>query len=186
MLQVSEPWFLLYVFLFIGAYGQDFLEFILFDGTIQRWWNDQRIWMIRGLTCYLFGSIEFFLKSFGISAQGFNVTSKVVDDEQSKRYEQGVFEFGVPSPMFVSLTTAAIINLVSFVWGLFLLVFRGRQLEGMFLQMFIAGFVVVNSLPIYEAMVLRGDKGRMPVRIAIISTFLACGLVAAASIALRD
>ncbi|KAE8055152.1 hypothetical protein FH972_012013 [Carpinus fangiana] len=183
---VSEPWFLLYVFLFIGAYGQDLLEFILFDGTIQRWWNDQRIWMIRGVTCNLFGSVEFFLKSFGISAQGFNVTSKVVDDEQSNRYEQGVFEFGVPSPMFVSLTTAAIINLVSFVWGLFLVAFRGRQLEGMFLQMFIAGFVVVNSLPIYEAMVLRGDKGRMPVRIAIISTFLACGLVATASIALRD
>ncbi len=40
--------------------------------------------------------MEFFLKSLGISTQGFNVTSKVLDDEQSKRYKQGIFEFGVP------------------------------------------------------------------------------------------
>jgi hypothetical protein len=183
MLQVSESWFLLYVFLFIGAYGQDFLDFIFYDGTVQRWWNDQRIWMIRGVTCYLFGFSEFFLKSFGISTLGFNVTSKVVDDEQSKRYEQGVFEFGVPSPMFVPLTAAAIINLVSFVWGI-LLVFRGSKLEELFLQMFIAGFVVVNSWPIYKAIVLRSDKGRMPVGTTISSIFLACGLVVAGSLTL--
>jgi len=48
--------------------------------------------------------------------------------------------------------------------------------------MFIAGFVVVNSWPIYKANVLRSDKGRMPVGTAIISTFLACGLVVAGSL----
>ena len=96
-----------------------------------------------------------------------------------------MFEFGVPSPMFVALTTAAIINLVSFVWGLIMLVFRGSKLEGLFLQMFIAGFVVVNSRPIYAAMVLRSDEGRMHVRVTTISTFLACSLVVVASFTLR-
>ncbi|KAK4601248.1 hypothetical protein RGQ29_010706 [Quercus rubra] len=183
--KVSEPWFLFYVFLFLGAYGQDFQVFILSSGTVERWWNDQRIWMIKGLTCYLFGFMEFFLKFLGISTHGFNVTSKVIDDEQHKRYEQGMYEFGVPSPMFVPLVTATIINLLSFFWGL-VEVFRGSKLEGLFVQMFITGFVVVNSWPIYEAMVLRSDKGKIPIRTTLISIFLAWGLVAAASLTLRS
>ncbi|TYG92400.1 hypothetical protein ES288_A11G027600v1 [Gossypium darwinii] len=95
---VSEPWFLLYVFLFLGAYGQDFLEHCVGGGTIQRWCSDQRMWMIKGLSCFLFGLTEFLLKSIGIPTQGFNVTRKAIDDEQRKRYEQGLFEFGVSLP----------------------------------------------------------------------------------------
>ncbi|KAL4651339.1 hypothetical protein ACB092_01G152700 [Castanea dentata] len=173
--KVSESWFFLYVFLFLGAYGQHLLEFILEGGTIQRWWNDQRMWMIRGLSCFLFGSLEYFLKCLGISTTGFNVTNKVVDDEQSKKYEQGVFDFGVPSPMLISITMAAIINLAALVRGL-TEAFMGRKLENLFVQMFIAGFVVVNSAPIYEAMVLRSDKGRMPIKTTVVSIFLALAL----------
>ncbi|KAF5478064.1 hypothetical protein F2P56_004654 [Juglans regia] len=184
MLQVSESWFLLYMFLFLGAYLQDLLDFLFYGGTVQRWWSDQRMWNIRGLTCYLFGFVEFFLKSVGIPTQGFNVTSKVLDDEQSKRYMQGFFEFGVPSPMFVPLTTAAFVNLVSFVWGL-VWIFRGSkvEVEGLFVQIFLAGFGVVNSWPIYEGVVWRRDKGKLHIRTTMISTFLASLLVAAASFA---
>ncbi|XP_044476558.1 cellulose synthase-like protein G2 [Mangifera indica] len=177
--KVSEPWFLLYLFLFIGAYAKDCLEFILEGATFRKWWNDQRIWMIRGLTCFLFGFVEYLLQSFGISALGFNVTSKVLDDEQSKRYEQEIFEFGVPSPMFVSLATAAMANFFSFFKG-FLDIISGNNMEGLFLQMFLAGFAMVNCLPIYEAMFLRDDKGKMPTRITLISIFLAGTLYAAA------
>ncbi|KAJ6705399.1 hypothetical protein OIU79_010159 [Salix purpurea] len=87
--KVSEPWFFLYAFLFLGAYGQDYIDFILAGGSVQRWWSDQRFWIARGLTSYFFGSIEFFLGCLGISASGFTVTSKAVDAEQSKRYDQG-------------------------------------------------------------------------------------------------
>ncbi|XP_010267672.1 PREDICTED: cellulose synthase-like protein G3 [Nelumbo nucifera] len=44
-----DPWFYLYWFLFLGAYGQDAIEFTLAGSTIQRWWNDQRMWLIRGI-----------------------------------------------------------------------------------------------------------------------------------------
>ncbi|KAG2680823.1 hypothetical protein I3843_11G116300 [Carya illinoinensis] len=182
---VSELWFLLYMFLFLGAYLQDLLDFLFYGGTVQRWWSDQRMWNIRGLTCHFFGFLEFFLKSVGIPTQGFNVTSKVLDDEQSKRYMQGFFEFGVPSPMFVPLTTAAFVNLVSFVWGL-VWIFRGSkdvEVEGLFVQIFLAGFGVVNSWPIYEGVVWRRDKGKLHIRTTMISTFLASLLVAAASFA---
>ena len=54
--------------------------------------------MIKGLTCHLFGFIDFFLKSIGIfSTHGFNLTSKVVDDDDQKmRYEDGgmIREYG--------------------------------------------------------------------------------------------
>ncbi|XP_075671691.1 cellulose synthase-like protein G3 isoform X1 [Castanea sativa] len=183
--RVSEPWFFLYVFLFLGAYGQHLLEFVLVGGTIQRWWNDQRMWMIRGLSCFLFGSLEYLLKHLGISTTGFNLTNKVVDDEQSKRYEQGVFDFGVPSPMFVPLVMAAIINLAALVRGL-TKAFMGRKLEELFVQVFIAGFVVVNSAPIYEAMVLRSDKGRMPIKTTSVSIFLALALYVLFSHTLRN
>ncbi|KAJ4954092.1 hypothetical protein NE237_030924 [Protea cynaroides] len=179
--EVSDPWFYLYMFLFLEAYAQDFLEFLLARGTIQMWWNNQRMWMIRGISSYLFGSIDFFLKSIGISAFGFNVTNKVIDEEQSKRYEQGVFEFGVASPLFVPLTTAAIINLISFLKGL-AGVFRDGNLGEVFVQLFISSFVVVNCWPIYEAMVLRKDKGKMATKTTVASVLLAWVLYSMAAL----
>ncbi|KAM7279532.1 hypothetical protein ACFE04_006666 [Oxalis oulophora] len=152
--KVSEPRFLLYAFLFLGSYFQDLIEFLLSNGTCQRWWSDQRIWLIRGLSSHLFGSIEFLFKSLGISTFAFNVTSKVVDDEQNKRYNQGILEFGTHSPMFLPL-------------------------------IFLSGFAVVNSWPVYEAMVLRKDKGKCPTKTCVMAAFLALGLYALAFLFLR-
>ncbi|PSS11207.1 Cellulose synthase-like protein [Actinidia chinensis var. chinensis] len=182
--KVSETWFFLYAFLFIGAYVQDCLDFTFAQGTFRRWWSDQRMWLIRGVTSYLFGLIEFVSKCPGIATHGFNVTSKVVDDEQGKRYDQGTFEFGVHSPMFVPLAAAAIINLIALIRGL-IGVFRGWNLEGLFVQMFISGFVVLNCWPVYEAMVLRSDKGRMPTKTTMVSIFVAWALYAIASLILK-
>ncbi|CAI9775793.1 unnamed protein product [Fraxinus pennsylvanica] len=183
--KVSDPWFLAYIFLFLGAYVQDCLDFTLAKGTFLRWWSDQRFWLIRGLSSYLFGSIEYITKILGISTHGFNVTSKVVDDEQSKRYNQGIFEFGVEFPMFVPLAMAAILNLIAFFYGGIVQIFKEGNLDGFFVQVFIAGFGVLNCLPIYEAMVLRSDKGRMPTRITIISTLLVGCLCVVASFVLK-
>ncbi|XP_021831796.1 cellulose synthase-like protein G2 isoform X2 [Prunus avium] len=185
--KVSEPWFLLYVYLFLGAYIQDLLDFVLAGGTFYRWWNDQRMWIIRGLSSYLFGLIEFLLKYSGISTHGFNLTSKVLDEDQRKRYEQGTMEFGVSSPLFVPLTMAAIVNLAAFAWG-HVEVFRGtnNNLEGLFVQMFIAGFGVVNCIPIYEAIIFRSDGGKIPRKTSVVATFLAFLLYLAAHVTLRN
>ncbi|PWA50681.1 cellulose synthase, nucleotide-diphospho-sugar transferase [Artemisia annua] len=96
--KVSEDGFLLHALLFLGAYGKDFLDFVVFGGrTTQRWWSHQRMWLMWGLSSYPFALLEWSLKSLGVSTSGFNVTSKVVDEEQNRLYEQGVFEFGVES-----------------------------------------------------------------------------------------
>ncbi|CAA3013910.1 cellulose synthase G3 [Olea europaea subsp. europaea] len=183
--KVSDPWLLAYIFLFLGAYVQDCLDFILAEGTFQRWWSDQRFWLIRGLSSFLFGSIEYIAKHLGMPTQGFNVTSKAMDDEQSKRYDEGIFEFGVESPMFLPLAMAAILNLMAFFYGGIVQIFKERNMDAFLVQVFIAGFGVLNCFPIYEAMILRSDKGRMPTRITIISTLLVWGLCAIATFVLK-
>uniref|UniRef100_A0A9I9DCE9 Cellulose synthase-like protein G3 n=2 Tax=Cucumis melo TaxID=3656 RepID=A0A9I9DCE9_CUCME len=172
--QVWDAWFVVYILLFLGAYGQDLVEFIHVGGTFKKWWNDQRMWMIRSESSLLFGCIEFTLKSLGINPNfGFNLTSKAMDEKQIKRYKQELFEFGVFSPMFVPITTAAIVNLASFVGGLIGIWKSGRAWEHLFLQMLVAGFGVVNCWPIYEAMALRNDEGKLPPKLTFFSISLA-------------
>jgi len=174
------------MFLFLGANAKDLLDFLLEKGTFERWWNSQRMWMISGVTCFLFACVEYTLSSLGIAVAGFNVTSKVQDDELKKRYDQGVFEFGVASPMFVTLTMAAIINLVSFITGLIGILTKGMfNMEGLILQILLSGFVVMNCWPIYEAMVFRTDKGRMPTKTTLTATFLVAFLCIIVSIFLK-
>ncbi|KAF5190021.1 Cellulose synthase-like protein g3 [Thalictrum thalictroides] len=183
LLEVSSPW--LYMFLFLGAYGQDLQDFILARSTYKKWYNDQRMWMIRGVSSHSFGLIDFLLKSLSISTFGFNVTSKVVDDEQSKRYEQGLFEFGIVSPLFVPLATTAIINLIAVIVGV-AQILKQRHYDEMFVHICISGFVAANSWPIYEAMVFRVDKGRMPQKITFISICFAWVLYIISFLILRQ
>ncbi|KAI3727754.1 hypothetical protein L6452_16374 [Arctium lappa] len=125
--KVPEGGIFLYAFLFLGAYGKDFLDFVVFaGGSTQRWWSYQRMWLMWGLSGYPFALLEWSLKSLGISTFGFNVTSKVVDEEESQRYKQGVFEFRVESVMFYPMSVAAVINLLSFVKGVMEVVMNGR------------------------------------------------------------
>ncbi|PQP99714.1 cellulose synthase-like protein G3 [Prunus yedoensis var. nudiflora] len=82
---------------------------------------------------------------------------------------------------------AAIVNLVAFAWG-HVEVFRGtnNNLEGLFVQMFIAGFGVVNCIPIYEAIIFRSDGGKIPRKTCVVATFLAFLLYLAAHVTLRN
>ncbi|KAL1532221.1 cellulose synthase-like protein G3 isoform X1 [Salvia divinorum] len=169
--KVSEPWFWLYAFLFLGSYGQDCFDFMSTRGTFRRWWSDQRMWLMRASSAFSFGIVEYMSKCLGMETHGFNVTSKVMEDEQSQRYDDGIFEFGVPSPMFLPLASLATLNLVAFLAGL-ARVSKGGEFDAFFVQMFVAGFGVLNSFPIYGAMFLRRDSGRMPINTTLTSTLL--------------
>ncbi|KAJ9550100.1 hypothetical protein OSB04_022643 [Centaurea solstitialis] len=170
--EVSDPWFLLYGFLFVGAYGQEFLEYKLEGGTTRGWYNNQRAWMIRSLSSYTFAVIEYtFTKLWG-STTVFNVTSKVVDQEASTRYKNGMMEFGVESLFFYPISVAALHNIIAFVFGL-VGVLKHGGLEDLFMQLLLVGFGVVSSWPIYQAMVFRSDPGKMPLKITVTSFAIA-------------
>ncbi|CAK9324470.1 unnamed protein product [Citrullus colocynthis] len=172
--KVWDALFIVYMLLFLGAYGQNLVEFLLGGGTFGKWWNDQRMWSIRVVSSLLSGSMEFILKCLGInSSLSFNVTSKAIDEEQSKRYKQELFEFGVLSPMFVPIATAATVNLVGFIYGVMEIWRWGGAWEHVFAQMLAAGFGVVNCWPVYEAMALRNDEGKLPPKLTFLSLSLA-------------
>ncbi|XP_031498414.1 cellulose synthase-like protein G2 [Nymphaea colorata] len=169
--KATDPWIFLYVYLFLASYGQDMLEYIMEGSTLARWWNEQRMWMIKGVSSFLFGFLEFLLQQMGIFRSGFNITSKVADDRTAKRYRQGVVDFGVASQMFFSISAAAVISLVALAVGSVRVLLQGGGDE-MAVQLFISGFVVLNSWPVFEAMVLRSDSGRMPKRITLFAGFV--------------
>ncbi|KAI3727757.1 hypothetical protein L6452_16377 [Arctium lappa] len=180
--KVSERGFFLYAFLFLGAYGKDFLDFVVVTGgSMQRWWSYQRMWLIWGLSSCPFALLEWSLKSVGVSTFGFNVTSKTIDEEQSRRYERGLFEFGVESVLFYPISVASVINLLSFVKGVMEVFLNGR-LEEFFVQILICGFGMVNSWVIYEGMFLRRDGGRMPLKITLASMATVMAICLASSL----
>ncbi|KAL0873448.1 hypothetical protein Bca101_023153 [Brassica carinata] len=179
----SDPWFWLYIFLFLGSYGQDLLDFVLEGGTCHGWWNDQRMWLIRGFSSFTFGFIEFTLKTLNLSTHGFNLTSKVNDDDkQSKRYEQEIFDFGHSSTMFFPITMVAIINLFALLYGIYGIFFWD---EGLVLELMLVSFAVVNNWPIYMAMVLREDDGKLPKNVCILAGIFACFVVVAGFFVLK-
>ena len=127
---------------------------------------------MRAPSAFCFGTVEYISKCLGMETHGFNVTSKVMEDEQSQRYDNGIFEFGVASsPMFLPLASLATLNLVAFLAG-FVRTFHDGAFDTFFIQMFIAGFGVLNSFPIYGAMFLRRDSGRMPINTTLTSTLI--------------
>ncbi|KAG2240362.1 hypothetical protein Bca52824_090852 [Brassica carinata] len=171
----SEPWFWLYILLFLGSFGQDLVDFLLEGGNCHGWWNDQRMWLIRGFSSFTFGFIEFTLKTLNLSTHGFNLTSKVNDDDkQSKRYEQEIFDFGHSSTMFFPITMVAIINLFALLYGIYGIFVWDK---GLVLELMLVSFAVVNSWPIYMAMVLREDDGKLPKNVCILAGIFACFVV---------
>ena len=134
------------------------------------------MWLIRGLTCLPSSTMEFLLKLLGVSAPGFSLTSKVLEEEESAVYDKGLFHFGVDSPNFALLGTVAIVNLSALVIGTLKAARKEGGFDEMFVQLFLSGFSVLNCLPVIEAMFVRSDGGKMPRKVTGIS-FLLAGLL---------
>ncbi|KAL8266671.1 hypothetical protein R6Q59_004015 [Mikania micrantha] len=162
--KVSDPWFSLYAFLFLAAHGKDLLDHMLAGSRFINWWNCRRMFLIIGCSSYLYSILDWILTSIGMSTWEFNVTNKVSDTELKKRYEKGVFEFGEESSLLLILCITAMVNLFAFLIGIMKVLTDNERFEELFVQLFIAGFGVVNSWPIYEGMVLRSDNGKVPTK----------------------
>eukprot|EP01018_Ginkgo_biloba_P004100 Gb_26772 [translate_table: standard] len=172
--KVSDTWFLLFASLSICAYGYDMVEFLCIGGSVRSWWNEQRMWMLKRVTSYLFALMEVVVKLLGISDVGFEITNKAVSDSEAiQRYESEAFEFRVASPMFVPPSVLAVVNLICLLGGVGRVLRQGYGvLDSVFVQMLLSSFVVLNSFPILEGMFFRKDKGRMPTSISLLSIVL--------------
>ena len=128
------------------------------------WWNDQRMWVFKRTTSHFFGFSETILKQLGFARYSFAITSKVADEEESKRFEKESMEFGASSPMFTILATLALLNLFAFVGGIRKMIMDAEAcvLDSFLLQILLCGVLVFINLPVYKGLFFQKDKGGVP------------------------
>ncbi|KAG2241392.1 hypothetical protein Bca52824_096624 [Brassica carinata] len=175
--KVWSWWFIPFGYVTVAANAYSLAEFLWCGGTLRGWWNEQRMWLYRRTSSFLFGFIDTIKKKLGVSESAFVITAKVAEEEAAERYEKEVMEFGVESPMFLLLGTLGMLNLFCFVAAVMRLVLTSREAGGdiqtMGLQFVITGVLVVINWPLYEGMLLRRDKGKMPMTVTVKSFVLA-------------
>lgn len=87
LIQVTSPWFGAFAFVFFSVCIQHMREVFLSGHNFITWCNEQRFWMIIGLTGQLFAVVNVFLKLVGIGAVNFDLTDKTTNEVQIKRYK---------------------------------------------------------------------------------------------------
>ncbi|XP_019177306.1 PREDICTED: cellulose synthase-like protein E1 [Ipomoea nil] len=176
--QVSSLWFLPFAYIVVATLAYSCAEFLWTDGTLLGWWNEQRMWLYRTTSAYLFAFLDTMLKLVGCSnSSTFIISPKVSDEDVCVRYEQEMMEFGSDSPMFTILSSVAMLNLFCFVGTVKKMVTQRFVFEYVGLQIVLCGVLVLINLPIYNAMFFRKDKGRMPTTVtykAILVALSAC------------
>ncbi|KAG6768874.1 hypothetical protein POTOM_024486 [Populus tomentosa] len=179
--KLSSPWIQSFAYAIFANRAYGLVEFVWIGGTIQGWWNGQRIWVFKRTTSHLFGFFDAIRKLLGFSTSTFVITTKVAEEDVSERYEKEKMEFGVSSPMFSILATLALLNMFSFAGGIKMLIMdvESKVLDLLALQIILCGLLVLINLPIYQGLFFRKDSGRMPNSVtykSIIVSLLACSI----------
>ncbi|KAL0301058.1 UNVERIFIED_CONTAM: Cellulose synthase-like protein E1 [Sesamum radiatum] len=177
--QVSSLWVLPFVYVIIGEHACSLAEYLWCGGTVLGWWNEQRMWLYKRTSCYLFAVVDTFLKLVGYSDSGFVISAKVSDKDVAQRYEQEKMEFGAVSPMFTVLSSVAMLNLFCLALMVMKVILAGGLKsihETMALQILLCGVLVSINLPLYNAAFFRKDKGRMPSSVTLKSILVALSL----------
>ncbi|KAK3414883.1 hypothetical protein EUGRSUZ_H00188, partial [Eucalyptus grandis] len=174
--EVSSSYIMLFAFIFLSSLCKHLYEVVASGHSVQTFLNEQRIWMIKSTTCYVYGTIDAIMTQIGMRRASFLPTNKVDDDEQSKRYEMGIFDFQTSIMFLAPMVTLVILNMASFIGGVARVLTLGG-FDKLFMQIALSFFVLVMSYPVIEAMVLRTDKGRIPRSVTILSAFLSLVLL---------
>ncbi|KAL6200638.1 hypothetical protein ACLB2K_030419 [Fragaria x ananassa] len=158
-------------------------------GSALGWWNDQRMWLYKRSSSYIFSFIDTMLYLLGYSDSAFVITAKTSDEDESQRYEKEILEFGASSPLFTVLATLAVLNLYCFAGFVKEAISLGSQgiaevYDTMALQILLCGILILINLPLYQALYIRKDKGKLPSSIALKSMAMQIGFSSCAAIIL--
>lgn len=162
---------MVFPFIFLSSGGKVLYDVLVTGGSFRSWINEHRIWMIKSITSHLYGSLDAVMKRIGMREASFLATNKVDDDEQAVLYKKGMFDFRTSAMFLAPMVTLVILNMVSFVVGMARVVLVGG-LEKMILHVLLSLYILVMSYPIIEGMVIRKDKGRIPLSITVLSATL--------------
>ncbi|TQD96697.1 hypothetical protein C1H46_017699 [Malus baccata] len=135
-------------------------------GVFVVWWHNFRlVERAAHMSSYLFAFIDTILHSFGYSNLAFVITAKVANEDVSQRHKKEIMEFGDSSPMLTPLATLALPNLYCFA-GFLKEAINGKGIAQVYdtltLQILLCGALILINLPLYQALYLRKDKGKIP------------------------
>ncbi|KAI9185449.1 hypothetical protein LWI28_007331 [Acer negundo] len=172
--QCTSLWFSPFVYVMFAKYTYSLAEFLSSGGTIRGWWNDQRIWLYKRTSSYLFAFVDSLLNLLGFSASAFVISAKVSNQEVSERYEKEMMEFGDSSSMFTILATLAFLNLFSLIGAILKkVVATDGAIDTMLLQILLCGILVLINWPMYQGLFFRKDDGKMPSSLTVKSLVFA-------------
>jgi len=169
--EVSNWYFMVFSFIFLSSLSKHLQEVLSTGGSMMSWINEQRMWMIKSVTCHLYGSLDAIMKRLGMKEASFLTTNKVINDEQSRLYQMGKFDFQTSSTLLAPLVILTIVNFISFIGGVTRAMVT-RKFSEMFMQVFLSFFIVTMGYPVIEGMILRKDKGRIPPSVIALSVFI--------------
>ncbi|KAM0936503.1 putative cellulose synthase (UDP-forming) [Dioscorea sansibarensis] len=171
---MKSIWFIPFTYVIVTTSVYSIAEAMWIGQSRKAWWNEARIWLYKRLASYLFAFLDNILKVIGVNKTSFIVTSKILDEDVSRRHAKEIIDFGPASSMLTILSVIGILNLFCLVGGLMkMLVFQEGIVSSLFLQFVVCVLITVINLPLYQAMFLRRDSGRIPVSTMVISVSLA-------------
>lgn len=183
-LQASSPCFMIFSSVFIFSQLNTLAEVLVKGGSVLTWWNEQRMWMIKSVTAYSYGTLDAILKCFGMKQPTFLPTNKVCDSEEVTLYQTGKFNFQTSTNFLAPLVSLVILNMIAFAGGFARTIILGSWNE-MIGQVFLSFYILWVNYPIIEGMTLRKDKGRVPSSVGLASLALSIVFVCLGSIVLR-
>lgn len=147
-------------------------DVIFTGGSIQVMINEQRIWMMKSVTCHGYGSLDAIMKILGLREDSFLPTNKVEHDDQVLLYQRGKFYFQTSTRLLAPIVTIIILNLASFFVGIIRIIVADR-FEQLFVQVFLSFHILAMNYPIIEGMLIRKDRGCIPPSVTLISVIFA-------------
>uniref|UniRef100_A0A2C9W8C2 Glycosyltransferase 2-like domain-containing protein n=1 Tax=Manihot esculenta TaxID=3983 RepID=A0A2C9W8C2_MANES len=170
--EVSSSFFLVFAFIFTSAMVKHLYDVIFTGGSIQVMINEQRIWMMKSVTCHVYGSLDAIMKILGLREDSFLPTNKVEHDDQVLLYQRGKFYFQTSTRLLAPIVTIIILNLASFFVGIIRIIVADR-FEQLFVQVFLSFHILAMNYPIIEGMLIRKDSGCIPPSVTLISVIFA-------------
>lgn len=146
-------------------------EVLASGGSVRTWGNEQRIWMIKSVTAYMYGTLDAFMAKLGLIKSSFLPTNKVDDNELVSLYKMGVFDFRTSTRLLAPLVTIIFLNVAAFVCGVYRMMFTGEW-KKMLLQVLLSFYILIVNYAVIEGMILRKDKGRIPPSVTLLSAII--------------
>uniref|UniRef100_A0A7N2R8K6 Cellulose synthase-like protein E1 n=1 Tax=Quercus lobata TaxID=97700 RepID=A0A7N2R8K6_QUELO len=172
--QVESIWFWPFAYVFVARNACSIAEALSCGDTLKAWWNGQRIWLIRRTTSYFFGFIDTISRQLGLSETTFAITTKVVIEDVLKRYEEEVIEFGSSTIMVTIIAVLALLHIFCLIGGIkkIFLDLEFIKLDQLILHVILSLLLVMINIPVYQALFIRNDEGRIPSSVLLKSVVL--------------